>query len=89
MKVDEFARTRHELRQHLETKWTRDMRAQIAFPFLDDEVGLVHELEGKNLIAELGALAGNAVASHERIDYIADQRVAATVSVQYLRAAVR
>ena len=57
MPVHQFAQSSHQFRQHAERQRTRDAGTQIALPFLDHEVRLVHELDGEDLRAEFGALA--------------------------------
>ena len=89
MPMDQRTQSRDQLRQHVERQWTRHARAQIALPFIDDEVRFIHELDGEDLRSEVGALAGLAVAPQQRLEHTAQQRLAADLRVQHVRSAVR
>ena len=64
-------------------------RAEIAFPFLHNEVRLVHELERQDLTGEVRSLAAPSVSAHERLDHLPEECVTADVRVEHVGAPVR
>ena len=63
--VDKIAETSDRGRERGERQRAGDLRTTVSLPLVDDEVGLVHELEGKDLIAQVGPQAAVAVAPNQ------------------------
>ena len=88
MDVDQCTQPGDQIGQHVERQRTGYARAHVALPFLDDEVRLVHELDGEELCGEIGALAGAAVAPQERLEDAVQQRLATDLRAQHVRSAI-
>src|SRR5258705_760773 len=87
--MDEAAEPRYRRRQCLERQRAPDARAPVAVPLVHDEIGLVHELEREDLLAEVGTGASSGVAANERLDHPAEQRVVSFLRQQDARAPLR
>jgi hypothetical protein len=73
LRVNQRAQLRDEGGQHFVGQRARGARAQVAFPFLDYEVGLVHQLVGQDRGREIGPLARWSVAPHQGREDVLEQ----------------
>ena len=75
MVVDEIAEAGDRGRERGERQCTGDPGTAVSLPLVDDEVGLVHELEGEDLVAQVRAAAAVAIAPNQRCDDVLEQGV--------------
>jgi hypothetical protein len=89
LRVHQLAQACHDLRKQLERHGTGNVRAEIAFPFLDDEVRLVHELVAQDSRGEIRSLARWSVPPDERDEHPLEEAIAPGLREQDMRTAVR
>src|SRR4030095_12661801 len=66
-----------------------DAPAAVTLPFVNHEIGLVHELEGEDAVLQIGSDAVMTVPPNERDDGVLEQRVMSFLGQQFARASLR
>jgi hypothetical protein len=78
VRVHELAQPGYQIGHDLERQRRGHMAADVLLPFVDHEIGLVHELVRAHRRRKITAFARRAVATDERLEHVTEERPAAS-----------